>query len=721
MRRYILWLAVTFIAVPAGGCSSEKPGPRNPEKTVAGPEITDGPTAATAAEPAKPAAETTSSPAEDRSARAAVVATSELPQDLLALFKKLDELGREQVKDAKFVKATFRNAQAPTSETSEDAWLVAEDDGTVTLLKDDLSPWVYNKKSATTIPASWHPAVVNLTSVNESDFESRCKTMSEGEKEPADEEERMRRRFRALRGPGPSHRLLIAHAAWKKGLSQNAERIIAADPAFAEDKEKYVQSVLDDLGWLHFLRGVNLLMFADRKEALVQLRLASKLAPQREFGTDVNDLINRLEKLIAAEQQPEEINAAGRTESERAELYVSQLKDLNCAQMSQPGFIEPFFAVVNGKPDMNPASKRLLDLKMASLPALLKALEDDTPTRTVYHWRDFDRKRIVWRVSDFAWTILRGITQKEFGYQRVVGFTFSSMTPAQKQRQIAEIKKWYADSKDLSPDDRMLGFFKSEQPDDWMKAGEYFLKKNDKRAVAPLLEKISGARQFNRGDLCELVAKFGDSTAVPVMVDVLKTAEEPSDRVSAAIALWQLGDASGIPVVIEYVKAEQQPYGSWDTPVWFLMRSHTPEGIETLKSVILDGPVQRAAEVLQFIGVAITGDLWSKKMEPAACVEICPLLIAAMNRAEFTGATINDVKTRFKDSAAKSLAVMRQGWNARFGGRFVQVDPKLFNESEPDEAKRDEQIEALRQWYEDNKDKLVWDSKARKLAIKTRE
>jgi hypothetical protein len=125
-----------------------------------------------------------------------------------------------------------------------------------------------------------------------------------------------------------------------------------------------------------------------------------------------------------------------------------------------------------------------------------------------------------------------------------------------------------------------------------------------------------------------------------------------------------------------------------------------------------------AAEVLGFIGVAITGDLWGKKRPPAACVEICPLLVAAMKRDELTGGSINDVKIRFKDSAAKSLALMRQGWDARSGGRFAQVDPKLFNELEPDEVKRNEQIDALTKWYEDNRDNLVWDSKARKLNVK---
>ena len=101
------------------------------------------------------------------------------------------------------------------------------------------------------------------------------------------------------------------------------------------------------------------------------------------------------------------------------------------------------------------------------------------------------------------------------------------------------------------------------------------------------------------------------------------------------------------------------------------------------------------------------------------CVEVCPVLIAAMERADYTGGSINDTKTRIKDSAAKAFALLKEGKKGPFGGRFAEVDPKAFNESEPDEAKRDPQIRALKDWYDGNKGKLVWDSKNKKLALIT--
>lgn len=644
-------------------------------------------------------------------------AESALSKELFALLRQIDELGRAKLQDAKYVEVKVQNQEQPDHEVSQHSWLIEESEESLTLLQDDLIPWVYSKKSATTIPSSWQPAPVQLKSIAEVDFESTCKRMIKLAAEPEDELERMRRSFRA---PGPSRRLLVAHAAWKKGLTNYCERIVSLDPQYSENFEEYRKVVLEDLAWLHLLRGVNLLMFADRREALPHFHLVSQVSPEGEFAAQAKDLAKHMERLIATEAKDDgnSIDETRMNESEKAEFYISQLKNIQCVQFAQPGFISPYMAVIDGKPEDNPPTKKLMDMGMSAVPALITALEDDTPTRTIYHWRDFHRSRRVWRVSDFAWTILRDITKKDFGDRRVVGFTLGSMPPPQKRIVIDEIKQWYEHSKNQTPDDRMFAFFSSHKPEDWMTAGRYFLKKKDKRAVKPLLEQIPRAGSFRKGELCELVAEFGDASAKPVIQDVLKTGTEASDRLSAAIALWELGDGSGVPVVIEYVKAEKQPYGSWDEPVWFLLWSHTKEGIETLKSVVMESPPDRAGEVAGFILTAITGDLWGEERKPAGCVEICPVLIAAMERDDYTGGSINDIRTRIKDSAAKSLVLLRQGVDERFGGRFTEIDPKLFNELEPDESERDSQIEMLKDWYGKNKSKLVWDAKQRRLAIK---
>jgi len=353
------------------------------------------------------------------------------------------------------------------------------------------------------------------------------------------------------------------------------------------------------------------------------------------------------------------------------------------------------------------------------IPILIDALEDQTPTRTVYHWRDFAHDRLVWRVSDFAWFMLREITKKEFGYRPVSGFTFTSMSPEERRMVIDGIKHWYATNKDQSPDERMLGFFASPTPKDWTTAALYFLGKKDKRAVAPLLEKIPHAGNFVKGDLCELVAKFGEQSARPVIRTVLQTAQEPADRMQAAIALWEMGDDSGVPVAVKYVKAKDQPYGNWEEPIWFLMYARNAEAMKTLKMMVLESSAPRAAEIVHTIVRSITGDLWGKERRPAASVEICPVLIAAMGRTEPSGETINNVQLRIKDIAARAFATMRQGLGTE-PHREPELDRTLFNDLEPDQRKRDAQIDSLRLWYNDHKDLLQWDAKSHKLVIKAK-
>jgi len=631
---------------------------------------------------------------------------------LQKLFARLDSLGRDKVRDAKFVTLEFCNVDEPARSWSEKAWLISQTDESALVLKEDLIPWTYKISQPTTVPSSWSPRSVRLKSITEASFEDTCKELSEPRKQSPDDQERI---GRSLRAPGPSHRLLLAHAAWKRGLTKYCESILSNGPDYEKEFQEYRLAVLEDLAWLHFLRGVNLLMYADRREVLPHLQLVLELSPEGKYAQQSQDLLKHLKRLVIKEGDEADDTV---DESERAKLYISSLKDIRCPQMAQPGFIMPYLAIVDGKPDQHPPTTKLKEMGMKAVPALIEALEDDTPTRTVYHWRDFARSRRVWRVSDFAWHILRDITKREFGYRRIVGFTFGAMEADEKQRVIEEIKRWYAANKTLSPDDRMFASFSSHNSDDWITAGKYFLRKKDQRAVEPLLKRIPQAPSFAQGDLCQLVAKFGDPSAKQAIKQVMETASEHAVRLSAAIALWTLGDNSGIPVVVRYVKAEKQPYGSWDEPIWLLMKTRSEEGMEALKSVVEKAPARRAGEVIGFITASTTGDLWGEEREPAGCVEICPVLIAAMNRSDYTGGTINNIKIRIKDSAAKAFALLKEGTDDRFGGRFVRIDPDVFNEVEPDEAKRDAQIEALKEWYEKNKDRLVWDSKKGKLALK---
>jgi hypothetical protein len=95
------------------------------------------------------------------------------------------------------------------------------------------------------------------------------------------------------------------------------------------------------------------------------------------------------------------------------------------------------------------------------------------------------------------------------------------------------------------------------------------------------------------------------------------------------------------------------------------------------------------------------------------------VLIAAMGRTEPSGETINNVQLRIKDIAARAFATMRQGLGTE-PHREPELDRTLFNDLEPDQRKRDAQIDSLRLWYNDHKDLLQWDAKSHKLVIKAK-
>jgi hypothetical protein len=625
------------------------------------------------------------------------------------LFNKVDRLGRDQVEHATYVqlKIVCSSPLRLSPALPDHAWLIAEDDRSVTVMQDDLIPWTYSKDAITTIPNTWGPVSATLGSVKAADFAYACQEYMKRE-----EDQRLK-----LYQPGPSQRFLVAHDAWKKGLTEYVEPILAADPKYSEGFQKYSAAVLEDLAWQHFLRAVNLLKFADREEVLPHLRLVLELSPEGEYGTQAKDLLERLEVLVADEKravaQPP-IDEASLSEADKTAFYISELKDVCCEQTGQPGFVILYEGTLGGHPSSALPTSKLEELGMRAGPALIAALSDDTPTRTVYHWRDFARSRQVWRVSDFAYALLRDTTKQEFSYQRMVGFTFSYFKPEEKAYVIEQMKQWYAVNGGLSTDEWMLASFSSNEPGNWVTAGRYFLEKKDTRAVAPLLEKLPQAGPVTKAELCELLGKFGDPAAIPVLKQVMES--DTDIRMNAAIGLWDLGDASGVPVAIECAKSLPRPPP--EDAVWFLMRTRRKEAIDALTSIVTQAPPPQAYAIIECMMDSFTGLLFGEKREPAACVEVSPVLIAAMGRSDYVEGTPDGSKTRVKDLAAKAFVILKNGMEGATFARMAVVNPLDFSEKEPDPAKRDSQISALREWYNRNQNNLVWDSERHRLEVR---
>ena len=393
---------------------------------------------------AQPAGERAVPPPAGRTKKDAPVAIS--PQ-LQKLFERLDTLGRDKIVQARFVEIKFTVSPAHTGHRpppghswSQNSWAVSEDVNTISILDVGLIPFSYRKTADTLIPTSWQPTPVRVDSVTAADFEKACRVMIATKDAPSPQ------------GTPNLERLMVAHAAWKRGITKYCEAILANDPVYATGFDKYEQTVLDQLAWLHFIEGVHLLRYADRRDVVRNLKVVSELSPTAECAADARDLVTHLERFIA--QPAKAVAAVDESQlsaADQAALYVSQLVELSCPQSGQPGNPEPY--VSHDRSSTPPPTWKLRKLGLDAVPALVKAIEDDTPTRTVWHWRDFDQHRYVWRVSDFAWYVLRDIAREPFG-SRDASDSLGLMTPEKKQRVLDDIQQWHAAHPDRVPTSR---------------------------------------------------------------------------------------------------------------------------------------------------------------------------------------------------------------------------------------------------------------------------
>ncbi|MCC6154266.1 MAG: hypothetical protein IT367_10935 [Candidatus Hydrogenedentes bacterium] len=293
-------------------------------------------------------------------------------------------------------------------EWSVNAWLLSEDENTITVLEDDLRPKIYSKKEPTTIPSSWRLSIVKLVRVRDADFDAKLERLLV----PEEQVPEGARVTRSSNQNETSLRCLAAYAAWKKNLSSYCAPIVQGDWYYQyEGADKFPDFVWEDLAWRHFERGVNLLMFADRSEVIEHLELSLALSPTADFGEDRSALVKglrRINKMKPVYGFAGCIEPTGLDPFSRAKLYVWQLVDLRCVQTGQPGSVMPYASSFDRDSflEYELPTTQLLSLGFAAVPALIAGLFDDSPTRTVFHWRDFARNRKVWKVSDFSRVLL---------------------------------------------------------------------------------------------------------------------------------------------------------------------------------------------------------------------------------------------------------------------------------------------------------------------------
>jgi hypothetical protein len=173
----------------------------------------------------------------------------------------------------------------------------------------------------------------------------------------------------------------------------------AASPETAEDMAVWKQL---KPAMLAFQAGGSRDAFRDTCN---QLRHAH---PHSRYAPEVSSLWNALdnETRVPAPTLPPTATA-----DEAASYWIYELRDVAGHQMSDPG--EPdLFAAEHGRPPN--AADQLVALGPASIPRLIAALDDDTPTRTIAWQRSFYSEYFVLRRRDVALQVLEHITGARF-------------------------------------------------------------------------------------------------------------------------------------------------------------------------------------------------------------------------------------------------------------------------------------------------------------------
>jgi hypothetical protein len=419
---------------------------------------------------------------------------------------------------------------------------------------------------------------------------------------------------------------------------------------------------------------------------------------------------------IAAEPDSKPVDASKLTKTKRAELYLSQLPGLKCheAYTSEGHQFEPFVGVVAGELDENPPTVKLAKLGMAAVPLLIKALDDETPTKSVESSIDGPR---VWLVSDFAWVVLRQTLQRDFTDDNIYHRSPTSIPADQRKLVYQRMKDWYEKHKDLSHNEMLLTYFDSPKPGDWFTAGKHFAAKKDKRAVSPLVAKLSVAKPETKGYLCKLVGEFQDPSTQDPLRQVLATAEDPFDRAFAALALGNLGDTSGVPAVVDYLSAKKESAKEQNELIWFLMHVHTPEAIAGLNSLVLQAEPRLAEEILWDMHSAIEGLANGQPVESAGSVEILPVLLAAMNRPDSAERESFGLLLSIRDRAIAAFLLLKDGTDYGLYGDEPTDDLFAPKALLPEPQGKQLAID-LQTWYETNRPNLRWDTAKKRLVMK---
>lgn len=244
---------------------------------------------------------------------------------------------------------------------------------------------------------------------------------------------------------GGVYPLQLAYAAAEMTLPEEAQELVMEA---LSTSDKALDRFYNEQVWTIFRPAM--LAFQDgapRAEFLATCKWLLANYPGSDYEQELTTLIAPMEREAAA-PPPAYLTkpAARRTPEETAQYWVYQLREEGARQFSNPGYPALFsFSGMDAT-----AADQLVHLGPVAIPYLVKALEDNTPTRTIAWQRSFYPVYFVLRRQDIAMKCLECIAGCRFYNERASYIHLYMDKPERRQSAINNVKEWWKQSRDAT-------------------------------------------------------------------------------------------------------------------------------------------------------------------------------------------------------------------------------------------------------------------------------
>jgi hypothetical protein len=333
--------------------------------------------------------------------------------------------------------------------------------------------------------------------------------------------------------------LRYAYVAADYGMKEETAALVAE--VFKRVPEGF-SNLLNELVWQELMPAMSAFQGGSSRRAFLETcKRLRRDYPGSRYDKELDSLIVPLERELSTPKPSfMEKDIKELTSEERIQYWIYQLRDLAGHQWSDPGYPDLFY--MDGvRP--TPADQ-IVAIGTPAIPYLIKTLEDDTPTRTIAWQRSFYPIRFVLRRQDVAIKCLERIVGCDFYAEAATYMHFYMDTEERKHSVIANINKWWAESKDTSQAVMVRNQLK-------LMDKNITLRKYERIDTLEVLAMLEGPESIVE-EGATLLAEEKDWVAGPVR-DMLSQVDPRTPVRQAFDCFWQKeGEGAALAIVLQY-------------------------------------------------------------------------------------------------------------------------------------------------------------------------